>query len=89
MKKFIVLNLSLILGLTAILSLLTAHVPQSLAADSQPLIVPTGEGEDTFEYSYYYKSRLVTLNLSQQLIAIKEKKAFGINFIFSKTLSNS
>ncbi len=54
MKKLSVLNVNLILGLTAILALLTAHVPQSLAADSQPLIVPTGEGEDTFEYSYYY-----------------------------------
>ena len=89
MKKFIVLNLSLILGLTAILALLTAHVPQSFAADSQPLIVPTGGGEDTFEYSYYYKGRLVTLNLSQQLIAIKEKKAIGIDSMKNFNLARS
>lgn len=89
MKKFIVLNLSLILGLTAILALLTAQVPQSLAANSQTLKVPTGEGEDTFEYSYYYKGRLVTLNLSQQLIAIKEKKALGTNFMENFNLARS
>ena len=89
MKKFIVLNLSLILGLTAILSLLAASVPQSLAADSQLLIVPTGEGEDTIEYSYYYKDRLVTLNFNQQLIAIKEKKAIGINFMKDFNLARS
>jgi len=89
MKKFIVSNLSLILGLTAILALLTAHVPQSFAADSQPLIVPTGEGEDTFEYSYYYKGRLVTLNLSRQLIAIKKKKSLGIKFMKEFNLARS
>ena len=89
MKKFIVLNLGFILGLTAILALLTAHVLPSLAADSQPLIVPSGEGEDTFEYSYYYKGRLVTLNLSQQLIAIKEKEAFGVNFVKNFNLVRS
>jgi hypothetical protein len=81
MKKSIVSNLSLILGLTVILALLTAHAPQSFAADSEPLIVPNVEGEDTFEYSYYYKGRLVTLNLSQQFIAIKEKMPLGTNFI--------
>jgi hypothetical protein len=89
MKKFIVLNLSLILGLTAILALLTAHVPQLFAADLQPLIVPTGGGEDTFEYSYYYKGRLVTLNLSQQLIAIKERKAIGIDSMKNFNLARS
>lgn len=89
MKRFVVLNLGLILGLTAIFALLAAQVPQSLAVDSQPLIVPTGEGEDTFEYSYYYKGRLVTLNPSQQLIAIKEKKALGINFLKNFNLARS
>ena len=89
MKKRFVLGVSLILGLTAILALLTAHVPQLFAADLQPLIVPTGGGEDTFEYSYYYKGRLVTLNLSQQLIAIKERKAIGIDSMKNFNLARS
>ncbi|MGD9182249.1 MAG: hypothetical protein PVG15_12300, partial [Desulfobacterales bacterium] len=89
MKKRIVLNLGLILGLTAILALLTAHVPPTLAADSAPLMVPTGQGEDTSDYSYYYKGRLVTLNLSQQLIAIKERKAIGIDSIQNFNLARS
>ncbi|MGD8883071.1 MAG: S8 family serine peptidase, partial [Desulfobacterales bacterium] len=89
MKKRIVLNSGLILGLTAILALLTAHVPPTLAADSAPLMVPTGQGEDTSDYSYYYKGRLVTLNLSQQLIAIKERKAIGIDSIQNFNLARS
>lgn len=89
MKKCIVLNLSLILRLTAILALLTAHVLPSLAADSAPLMVPTGQGDDTPDYSYYFKGRLVTLNLSRQLIAIKEKKALSTNFMKSFNLARS
>jgi subtilisin family serine protease len=90
MKKRIVLNLSLMLGLTTILALLTAHFPPSLAADSAPLTVPTGQGDDdTPDYSYYYKGRLVKLNLSRQLIAIKEKKAMGINFMNDLNLARS
>jgi hypothetical protein len=41
MKKRFVLGVSLILGLTAILALLTAHVPPALAADSELLSQPT------------------------------------------------
>ena len=89
MQKRIVWNLSLILGLTAICVLLIAPVPPSSAADSQPIIEPSDEGEDTFEYSYYYKGRLVKLNLSRQLIAIKEHKALGIHFLQDFKLARS
>jgi hypothetical protein len=89
MKKRFVLGVSLILGLTAILALLTAHVPPALAADSELLEVSTDQGEDTSDYSYYYKGQLVTLNLSQQLVAIKERKALGIESMKNFNLARS